>query len=385
MNFSIRSPLTTITATALILTSVVIYKFKLAPKNVTSHQLIRGQIIGEVMGTGTLEARTKTNISARIPGQLVEVIADQGDRVTTGQLLARLDDAESQQQVAVALATLVATRRSAERISADLSRSEAVLALARLDHQRTTALLANKATARADVDKTAEKLRIAEADLIRSQAAIAEAQSQTVMAEKTLLFREEQLAFTEIHAPYDGLVVKRDRDSGEVLVPAASLMQIVSLEELWISAWIDETAIPTLAEGQPARIIFRSQPNEDYPGTVARLGREVDRETREFLVDVRLTQLPPNWAIGQRAEVYIEIGRQPDALLLPQKFLVWQVGQPGVFVGDNGYAKWQVVTLGLRDRQNLAISQGLEAGVTVVRPADDGKIPLEDGQRITRP
>jgi len=364
---------------------LVFYRLELAPEAVTAHEMTRGAIVGEVMGTGTLEARVKTTIGARIQERLVEVRADQGDRVKADQLLARLDDGETRQQVAVADAALEAARRTAERVGADLARSEAVLALARLDHQRTTGLLATKAASQADVDKAAEGLHIAEADRKRSHAAIAEAQSQIVMAEKTLLYRKEQLAFTEIRAPYDGLVIRRDRDPGDVLVPGGSLMQIVSLAELWVSAWVDETAIPALAAGQPARIRFRSEPGRDYPGTVARLGHEADRETREFLVDVRVTELPTNWTIGQRAEVFIETGRQADALLLPQEFLVWKAGQPGVFVYQDGRAQWRGVTPSLRGAQKIAITQGLSAGDQVVRPAEGRKTALTDGQRIALP
>lgn len=368
-----------------VVAGLAFYRLKLAPEEVAAHTMARGPIVGEVMGTGTLEARVKTTVGARIQERLAQVLADQGDRVKAGQLLARLDDAEIQQQVAIADATLAAARSTAERVGADLARSEAVLALARLDHQRTTGLLATKAASRADVDKTAEGLHVAEADLKRSNAAIAEAQSQVVMAEKTHLYRQEQRAFTEIRSPYDGLVIRRDRDPGDVLVPGASLMQIISLDELWVSAWVDETAIPALATGQPARIVFRSEPGRTYPGTVSRLGREADRETREFLVDVRVTELPPNWTIGQRAEVFIEIGRQADALLLRQDFLVWKAEHPGVFVYQDGRAQWRGVTLGLRGAENVAIAKGLSVGEQVVRPAEGRKTALADGQRIARP
>lgn len=81
---------------------------------------------------------------------------------------------------------------------------------------------------------------------------------------------------------------------------------MISLDELWVSAWVDETAIARVAPGQPARVVFRSEEGRSYPGVVARLGRETDRETREFLVDVRVTELPKNWTIGQRAEVFIQ-------------------------------------------------------------------------------
>lgn len=260
----------------------------------------------EVMGTGTLEARVKTTVSARIQERLVEVLVDQGEQVKKGQVLAKLDDAELRQQVAIAEATLAAAKQTAMRVEADLSRSEAVLAQARLDEKRLKGLLASSAVSQTDADKAAEALKVAEADLKRSNAAIAEAQGQVLVAEETLLHRKEQLAFTQITAPYDGLIIRRDRDPGDMLVPGAALMELISLDELWVSAWVDETEMPRLAPGQTASVVFRSEPGKSYPGIVSRLGREADRETREFLVDVRVTQLPANWAIGQRAEVSIQ-------------------------------------------------------------------------------
>jgi HlyD family secretion protein len=364
---------------------VVFYRVELAPVRVTAHRVASGVIASEVMGTGTLEARVKTTVGARIQERLVEVLADQGDLVQAGQILARLDDAEIRQQVAVADAALAAARSTAERVSADLARSEAVLAQARLDHERTVGLLATKTVAQSDADKSAEALHIAEADLKRSLAAIAEAQGQVVMAEKSLLHRRSQLAFTELRSPYDGLVIRRDRDPGDVLVPGASLMQIISLDVIWVSAWVDETAMPALATGQAARIVFRSEPGRSYPGAVARLGRETDRETREFLVDVRVTELPKNWTVGQRAEVFIETGREAGVLVLPQVFLVWDSGRPGVFVHDAGRARWREVTPGLHGAEHVAITAGLAAGEEVVRPAGAQQPPLTDGQRVALP
>ncbi len=380
---SLRQALTWVTLLAVV--GVIFYKLKLSPAPVTAHPVARGEIIGEVMGTGTLEARIKTTVSARIQERLMEVNADQGDTVKEGQLLARLDDAEASQQVAIAQATLDATKQTAERVRSDLARSEAVLAQAQLDENRLRGLAATQAASQSDADKAAELLRIAEADRQRSRAAIAEAESQILVAEKNLLFRREQLAFTRIQAPYDGLIIRRDRDPGDVLVPGASLMQLISLDELWVSAWVDETAMPSLRAGQAARIVFRSEPGRRYPGTVSRLGRESDRETREFLIDVRITELPENWTIGQRAEVFIETGREADAVLLPAAFILRQQGQPGVFVYRNGKAHWQRLTLGLSGGGHVAVTEGLDAGTIVVRANEGTKTPLKEGTRIALP
>jgi len=383
-----KTPILRRTAIFLPIAGVVmfaVYQMKFRPLPVRAHTMSRGEIIAEVMGTGTLEARVKTTVSPRIQERLAEVLADQGDRVKAGQLLARLDNAEAKQQVAIAESSLTAARQTLERVRADLARSEAVLTQAKLNQTRLVSLASTQAVSQSDADKASEALAVAEADLKRSQAAISEAGAQTVVAEKNLLFRREQLAFTEIKAPYDGLIIRRDRDPGDIVVPGASLLRIISDNELWISAWVDETAMPALAADQPARIIFRSEPESAYPGKVARLGREADRETREFLVDVRVSELPQNWAIGQRAEVFIETGRQADAMRMPAGFLMWKDGRAGVFVNVDGKARWRAVTPGMRGRDLLSITHGLNAGDQVLKLPAGMKKPLTDGQRVKLP
>jgi HlyD family secretion protein len=349
---------------------------------VAAHVITAGEVRGEVMGTGTLEARVKTVISPRIQERLAEVLVDQGDPVKTGQLLARLDDAETRQQVAIADAALAAARATVDRMRADEFRAQAVLKQAQLDHQRSTELLAGKISSQADFDKTAEALHVAEAGLKSAQSAIVESERQVFAAEKTLLYYREHLAFTEMRSPCDGLITRRDRDPGGIVVPGASILQVVATNEIWVSAWVDETAMSGLKPGQPARVVFRSEPAGIYVGEVARLGREADRETREVVVDVRVKQLPGNWMIGQRAEVFIETGRKSGVLLLPAPFIRWRDNKPGVFVNNRGRASWRGIVLGMRGMQSVEVLEGLSAGDQVVRPAEARNQPLTDSQPV---
>jgi HlyD family secretion protein len=357
------------------------YRLKFRPLPVTAHRVTVGEVRGEVMGTGTLEARVKTTISPRIQERLAEVLVDQGDVVKTGQRLARLDDGEARQQVAIAEATLAAAQATVERVRADEARAQAVLKQAQQEHQRSSELLAGRISSQADFDKASEALQVSEADLVRARSANREAQSQVFTAEKSLLFRREQLTFTEMLSPYDGLITRRDRDPGSVVVPGSSILQLVA-HDIWVSAWVDETAIATLKEGQPARVVFRSEPSKTYEGEVARLGREADRETREFVVDVRVKQLPERWTLGQRAEVFVETGRTSGVVVVPQSFVLWREGKPGLMIDDAGKARWRDVVPGLRGPNSLEIIQGLSEGDVVVKPPAGQKQPLNEGQRI---
>ncbi len=367
----------------LALAATVIYRVKFAHTPVTAHTAAQNAIVAETMGTGTLEPRIKTTISPRISERLAEVLVDQGDEVKAGQLLARLDDGELKRQAEVAEATLAAAGATAERVRVDEARARAVEQQARQNHKRTSELFAEKISPQSEFDKSLEELRVAESGLQLALAATSEARQQIITAEKNLAHQRERLSFAQIVSPYDGLITRRDRDPGGIVVPGASILQLISTDEIWVSAWVDETASVGLATGQAVRVVFRSEPGKVYAGEVARLGRETDRETREFLVDVRVYELPPNWTIGQRAEVFIETGRKAQALVVPQQFLQWQAGSPGVFVAERGKAVWRDVTTGLCGRETVEITQGLYAGEQVVIPVDPKRPPLNLGQRIT--
>jgi RND family efflux transporter MFP subunit len=356
----------------------------LKPIPVAMHEVTPATVLAEVMGTGTLAARVKVAISPKIQGRLTEVLVDQNDSVRTGQLLARLDDGELLQQVEISRATLAAARATIDRVRSDQDRAEAVAKLTRLDHQRSADLLATKAVSQSDFDKAQQSLRVAEADLQRAQFAITEAERQVTTAEKTLLFQQERLADTRLLSPFDGLVVKRNRDAGEVVVPGSAVLDLVSTAEIWVSAWVDETAMSGLAVGQPARVVFRSEPGHDFAGEVARLGRQTDPETREFIVDVRLTSLPRNWTIGQRAEVYISTARANASATVPVQVVQVRLNQPGVFVAEDGKARWRTVQVGVRGRDRIEIVTGLKAGERVVT----ARVPqtvLRDDNRIAVP
>lgn len=341
-----------------------------------------GAISAEVMGTGTLEARISATISPKISGRIVVVLADQGDRVEAGQVLFRLDDADLSRQVEIAENTLVSARRAVERQNADVARANASLNLARIEHRRIEELLPQNSATSIELDRTTELRRMAEADLTRSEAALAEAGSQVAVASSTLDYQRARLADSVIAAPFAGLIARRDHEVGDVVVPGTSVFLILDTREMWISAWVDETEMGRLHPDQRARIVFRSEPERSFTGHVVRLGREADRETREFVVDVFADSLPENWVVGQRAEVYIETARATDVLTTPLTAVVWRGGQSGVFVENGGHAMWRPVRLGIRGAQSVEVQEGLAAGVRIITPASPTAVALRDGQRV---
>ena len=372
-------------ALLLVIAGSVVYYLRFRPVPVKGFPVKSDTVQSEVMGTGTLDARTQITISSKITGRIAALGADQNDAVAKDQLLATLDDSDLHQQVEMASASLEATKASLVRAEADIARAQAVLIKAKLDYDRTSQLFQKQAAAREEVDKAKEALDVAQAGLDSSKAARVEAEHQVVTAERTLRYQQARLAEARILCPLDdGLVTFRYREVGDIVVPGTAIMDVVSLKEMWVSAWVDESTSGALAVGQPARIVFRSEPGKSYSGEVARLARQTDRETREFLVDVQVMELPRNWSVGQRAEVYIQTGVKTDAPSIPQRLLLWRDGKPGVFVDDGGKARYRQVGLGLEGRETVEIVRGLDIGQMVITAADGDNSKLTDGRAVQR-
>lgn len=353
------------------------------PIPVTGFEAAAADLVVEVMGTGTVEARTSTVVSAKIQGRVVDLAVDQGDSIESGQVVARLDDSDLARQVEIAQANVEAAEASLDRLRADQGRAQAVLRQARREDERIRQAFEQGAANESETDKSEEQVAIAQADIARSEAAIAEGQKLLIAARKTLEYQQARLDDTVIRAPFDGLIVRRDRDPGDIVVPGSSIYIIIAVDEIWVSAWVDETAMAVLAAGQPARVVLRSEPEHPYPGYVVRLGRETDPETREFIVDVAIERLPEQWAIGQRAEAFIETERLEHVLVAPLTFVTVVEGERGVFVHRNGRAVWTRCEFGTRGRDMIEIREGIEPGDVLIRLADpQPRAELNDGRRI---
>ena len=348
----------------------IIYWVRFMPVSVAGYTVGRGEVTAEVMGTGTLEARVQTVISSKISGRIDQILVDQGNRVKKGQTLLRLDNSELKQQVEIARSALSAAESSVDRVQADHTRAQVVLDQARRDHIRNQKLFINKSISSNDMEKSEKALSVAKADLASSRAAVAEAQKYLFVAQNTLDYHLARLEDVFIKAPFDGLIIRRDREPGCVVVPGSSIFLMISTDEMWVKAWVDETEMKNVFSGQEAMVIFRSEPDNYHIGKVVRLGRETDRETREFIVDVQVKSLPKNWSVGQRAEAFIKKAEKKDVVILPFGLIKREKGQAGVFIVENGNAAWRFLRIGLRGREKVEILEGLNPGDTVIIPVD---------------
>ena len=315
----------------------------------------RSPLVVEAFGTGTLEAKVVVGASAKMVGKVVDVLVDQGDTVSAGQCLARLESKDFQDAVGVA--------------QANLAQAEAELSKAENDVKRARALFRDRILSQADLDAQ-ETLRV-----------VAEASVETARAE--LDFARARLTDTRILSPIAGLVVTRNLEVGSTVVPGAPIFRVADTSLVWVQAMVDEHEAGGLRVGAPAQVVFRSDAGTPLRGTLSRLAREADRVTEELQADVKVDGLPGNFALGQKADVFIETARRPQALQVPKSALVPHGQELGVYVVADGRAKWQPVKLGLIGRDAAEVLDGVTEGALVVREPLLGKKPLASGQRVT--
>lgn len=322
----------------------------------------------EVFGLGTVEARILSAIGFEVGAALVELNADQGDRVRRGDVLARLHGAEQEARVARARAGVVNGEAAVRMARAAVGRAEAVLAQREQTNRRRRELVARQAIS----IETAEEAEMEEAV---ARAELAVATSDVDVAEAALEDARAQLEMEQVlldqhvlKAPYDAVVVARHRELGYVLDPGEPLFTLVAPETVWTLAYVDEARAGDLRVGQPALVRLRSLPRQMLPGHVTRIDIESDRVSEERRVYVACDQCPESFHLGEQAEVFITTAVLDTALLVPEIAIERFDGTHGtVWTVEDGVLQRRPVTFGARTLDSrLEIIEGLPAGAEVV-------------------
>jgi len=322
----------------------------------------KAEVQGKVHGPGTVQSKVPVTVSAKITGILEKLHADQGDRVQKGQLLAELDAVELRARKAAAQAAKNRAQRDLARAQADLGKAQANLGLAQSNYQRDLEVFKPGYISQAAFETTKAQLRVAESEVNAFQAVVTAVQAGVKQAESETHAAAALHNYTRILAPMDGLITVRKAEVGTTIAPGSPVFQMVDLDQIWVAAWIDQTLVAQLRQGQKAAIKLRS--GRTFKGEVVRLNKEADTVTRELEVDVKFEKLPDPLVMGEEAEVEIDTGRQTGPVV-SLSAIIAKNGAKGVLVADKGLLRLQKVTLGLQDGRKTAVLEGLKEGELV--------------------
>ena len=237
--------------------------------------ITRGSLKSTVSATGTLQAVRTVQVGTQVSGQIAQIYVDFNDKVKKGQLLARIDPTLQQQAV--------------QDAEAQLEKAQATLTQAQDDYQRNKQLF------------DAKVITASEFGTVQSNFSVQQASVKS--AEIALQRAKQNLAYTSIYAPIDGVIVERNVDVGQTVaasLSAPTLFLIANdLSEMQILASVDESDIGQIKEGQPVQFTVQSYPNQQFTGAVKQ---------------VRLQSTTTDNVVNYTAVIGVQ---NPDGKLLP--------------------------------------------------------------------
>ena len=334
------------------------------PPSVTVAAATTGPIAETAVLTGTLVPREEVLVSPQIEGlALTEILAEEGDAVAAGQVLARLSRdvldagiAQNAAQISRADAAIAQARSSiaeaeATRTQDDLAfaRTRSLLAGGNVSRETFEQRQAAAQTAAARLDAANNALRAAEADR-----ALADAQRRELLV---------RLARTELRAPVAGVVSRRTARLGAVVMGAGEpLFRIIQDNAVELEADVPETSLAKLRPGQPARI---EAAGGSRTGRVRLVSPEVNRATRLGRVRVAVDGDGP-LVIGGFARAEVEVAKRDGVVLAPLSAVLFGPDGAAVQVVRDGLVETRHVQVGLRAGPVAEIRDGLRAGEAVV-------------------
>lgn len=362
---------------------------------------------------GVLEPRTTADLGVKTGGRVAELPVEVGSRVSKGDVLLRLETSELEAQVQQARASLAAARAQLQRLlagarqeerdqaEAALHQADAELGNAREEFKRSEALFERGGISRQAYDAARSRLQVAEAQLRGARARLEEllagprkedveaARAQVAQAEAALTLANTRLADATLVAPFDGVVSRREVERGEVVAPGTVLVSLVDLGELKLPVQVGGREVLALEPGLPADVRVDGLPDRTFRGRVHRIDPVADPRSNLFGVEVRVPNPEGLLRAGLPATVEIPVARAPDTLAVPEAALLQQQGQAGVFVVEDGRARFQPVELGLNGGDWWEVRSGLEEGDPVVITGKEQLgpgspvvvTPLEGGER----
>jgi RND family efflux transporter MFP subunit len=331
--------------------------------------------------SGYVVARRQATISSKVTGKVLEVLVEEGMRVEKDQVVARLDDATQQAQLAVALAQADSARAALEETSARLRN-------ARQELMRQRDLADKGLTSQSALDN-------AEAVFDELTARLETGRENVRVAESNVALARDALSNMTIRAPFAGMVVTKNAQPGEMISPVSAgggftrtgICTIIDTDSLEIEVDVNEAYIQRVAAGQRVSALLDAYPDWRIPAEVIAIIPTADRQKATVRVRIGFLQRDNRILrdMGVKvaflgSEVAAEEVRNIQGVMIPGAALRSDESGDFVWIVRDGAAERRSVTLGgPRDRPRVLVQTGLVVGDTVVRSSQG---PLSSGQAV---
>ncbi|WP_277592063.1 HlyD family secretion protein [Pseudomonas chlororaphis] len=255
---------------------------------------------GLSMGNGRLEA-TEVQIASKTPGRLAEVLVDEGDKVSKGQLLARMDTRTLEAQRAQAEADVVRTRENLAAAEANVHLRQSELLLANQELKRSRELFNRGYASQQIIDQQQARLNTGNAAVQAAQAQVAAVRAAIGSAKAMVAQLASEIDDSSLRAPIDGIIQLRLAEPGEVLGAGGRVLLLIDPSDQYMNLYLSASVTGRLAVGSEARILLDALPDQPLPAKISFVAaksqftpKEVEtRDERQklvFRVKLRLTQ-----------------------------------------------------------------------------------------------
>ena len=221
-----------------------------APPKVKVVSVEKHELVSQVYGNGTVEAKVVVGVSSKITGRIVELYADQGDRVNRGQLLASLENEDVLRQQQQSEAGLNRSAASLSVEQANVQKARANLALAEKNTQRFRVLAEKNVVSRLEAEQYETRYQVAKREEARCAAALESVRMEQQANTANLGFARSKVADTFIYAPQDGVIITRDLEKGATVTPGLSIFTLADPRTVWVKANVDESQLKRVSVGK---------------------------------------------------------------------------------------------------------------------------------------
>lgn len=358
---------------------------KSAPEVTTT--VVREQAAGSASpkvalnASGYVTARRAATVSSKVTGKVVEIVVEEGMEVKPGQLLAKLDASNVQASLRLAEAQL-------ESSSAALSETRSNLDLAEKELKRQTALAGSQAGSQSDLDRAHAQRSALNARLLKQTAEIGVAEAEVAQW-------KQQVEDTVIVAPFGGIVTSKNAQPGEMISPMSvggftrtGICTIVDMTSLEIEVDVNESYINRVAAGQVVEATLDSYPDLKMPAKVIAIIPTADRQKATVKVRVGFDKIDPRTLPDMAVKVAFRSNEAPAAtaggktIAIPKSAVEDDNGRSIVWVVRDGKVERRAVNVSQTIGDESTITAGLSAGETIVTTATG---ELSDGARVKIP
>lgn len=331
----------------------------------------------EISLPGTIQADVETPVFARADGYIKRRLADIGDRVKTGQVLAEIDSPELDQQIREAEAAVKRVQSTLRQVQAAQEQARANLGLAEVTAKRWQALVNKGVLSKQDGDEKRSAYEARRADVAAAEANVQAARDNISATEATLQRLLELQSFRQVRAPFAGVITARNVDVGALVSAGSSsslreMFRVAQIQTLRVFANVPQSEAPAIRTGLACMVEVEEYRGRRFPGKVTRTANALDAASRTLLTEVQTPNPEGLLLPGMYATVRFQSRRQDPPLLIPAAaFRNTAKGPLVAILGEGATAHLVRVRLGRDYGAQIEVLEGLRPGQKVITNLTD--------------